>query len=400
MSTSVTKEMPLVLVANPGSASRKYALYSGDRAIADLHFEWVDHKIICTVTSGTEQFEEPTGIHNLDEVLPHVQDMFTRAGAMAEGDVLSGIGLRIVAPSGFFLQNHHLDAHVHSKLLELEQVAPLHIGIVLKEYELLQQYFSGTPVYGISDSAFHITKPEYAWNYAIPLADSDTYEIKRYGYHGLSVQSALHHLRHNDRLANKIVVAHLGSGGSITALHGGKSLDNTMGYSPLEGLMMATRSGSIDYSAVRALQLHSGMDNEEVELYLNQRSGLLGIGDSPDIRELLSREDTGDKRAHLALSTYVYSVQKGIAQMTAALGGVDALVFTGTVGERSATMRQRIVSRLHYLDFILETRTNAACQNPTGLEILNKLTQSKPIYVVHADEAAEIARQTREMLAS
>jgi len=263
---------------------------------------------------------------------------------------------------------------------------------------LLQKYFPGIHVYGISDSGFHITKPDYAWNYAIPLADSDKYEIKRYGYHGLSVQSALHHLRRNDRLANKIVIAHLGSGGSITALHGGKSLDNTMGYSPLEGLMMATRSGSIDYSAVRALQIHSGMNNAETEVYLNEKSGLLGIGDSPDIRELLHREDNGDERAHLALSTYAYSVQKGIAQMTAALGGIDALVFTGTVGERSATMRQRIVARLHYLDFILDPHANNACQNPMGLETLSKLTQSKPIYVVHADEAAEIARQTREML--
>lgn len=394
----MTDAKPLILVANPGSASRKYALYRGEKVAAELHAEWVENKIICTITSGSEQFEEPLGVNHLREVLPHVETMFARAGAMQDKDVLSGIGLRIVAPSGFFLQNHKLDAHVHNKLRELEQVAPLHIGIVLEEYDLLKKHFFNIPIYGISDSAFHITKPEYAWNYAIPLADSDTYEIKRYGYHGLSVQSALHHLRRNDRLANKVVIAHLGSGGSITALHGGKSLDNTMGYSPLEGLMMATRSGSIDYSAVRSLQLQSGMNNEETESYLNTRSGLLGMGNSPDIRELLSREEQGDSRAHLALSTYVYTVQKGIAQMTAALGGIDALVFTGTVGERSATMRQRIVARLHYLDLFLDTHANLACQNPLGLEILSKLTQSKPIYVVHADEAAEIARQTRALL--
>ncbi len=394
----MTDNKPLILVANPGSASRKYALYRGEHATAELHFEWVDGKIICTVTAGTEQFETPVGLTSLEEVLPLVEAQFIRAGAMQDGDKLGGIGLRIVAPSGFFLSNHHLTSHIREKLQELERVAPLHIGIVLHEFELLQKFFPGVPVYGISDSAFHVTKPDYAWNYAIPLADADKYEIKRYGYHGLSVQSALHTLRHNDRLANKIVVAHLGSGGSITALHGGKSLDNTMGYSPLEGLMMATRSGSIDYSAVRALQIHSGMSNEETEIYLNERSGLLGVGDSPDIRELLAREDHGDERARLALNTYVYSIQKGIAQMTAALGGIDALVFTGTVGERSATMRQRIVTRLHYLDFAIDTHANAACQNPLGLEVLSKLTQSKPIYVVHADEAAEIARQTRTMI--
>lgn len=395
----MTDTKHLILVANPGSASRKYALYRGNQMVAELHFEWVNGKIICTVTTGAEQFETPVGINSLEEVLPHVEAQLVRAGAMEDGDVLHGIGLRIVAPSGFFLSNHHITPHIREKLQELERVAPLHIGIVLHEYELLQKSFPDIPVYGISDSAFHVTKPDYAWNYAIPLDDADKYEIKRYGYHGLSVQSALHHLRHNDRLANKVVIAHLGSGGSITAMHGGKSLDNTMGYSPLEGLMMATRSGSIDYSAVRALQIHSGMSNEETEVYLNVRSGLLGVGDSADIRELLGREDHGDERAHLALNTYVYSIQKGIAQMTAALGGIDALVFTGTVGERSATMRQRIVTRLHYLDFVLDTHANIACQNPLGLEVLSKLTQSKPIYVVHADEAAEIARQTRAMIA-
>lgn len=140
------------------------------------------------------------------------------------------------------------------------------------------------------------------------------------------------------------------------------------------------------------------MSPEETEEYLNKRSGLLGLGGSPDIRELVMREDRGDERAYLALSTYVYSVQKAIAQMTAALGGVDALVFTGTVGERSSIMRKRIVDRLHYLDFVLDSKENAACQNPQDFETIHYLVKSKPIYVVHADEAAEIAKQVEEML--
>lgn len=388
----------LILVANPGSASRKYALFRGDREIASLHFETLDNKIICTVTSGDEKLEEPVAANDLESVLGYVETMLVRANALTEKDHILAVGLRIVAPSGFFLGNYKLDDEVVGKLKDLERVAPLHIGIVLKEYDLLSKYFPGVPVYGISDSGFHSTKPDYAWNYAIPLQDADTYEIKRYGYHGLSVQSVVRHLERHERLANKMVVAHLGSGASITALHGGKSMDNTMGYSPLEGLVMSTRSGVIDYSAVRAIQIQKGFSDAEMETYLNESSGLLGLGGSDDIRVLLSREEAEDYRARLALNTYIYNVQKGIAQMTAALGGIDALVFTGTVGERSSTIRHRIVERLHYLDIVLDSRGNSACIEPLGIGIVSKLAHSKPVYVVHADEAAEISRQVLTML--
>lgn len=366
--------------------------------VADLHFEWENDKIICTVQTEHDTFVEPVGVHHLDAVIGHVEPMLLHAGALRDGDKLNGIGLRIVAPSSYFLGNHHLTPSVIDRLKDLEKVAPLHIGIILKELTALEAEFKGVPLYGISDSGFHATKPDYAWNYGISLEDADRYEVKRYGYHGLSVQSAIHHLKHHDRLANKIVLAHLGSGASVTALHGGKSLDNTMGYSPLEGLVMATRSGTIDYGAVRALQIHKQLDDGAVEAYLNHDSGLRGIGGSADIRELRLREQDGDDRARLALATYVYGVQKGIAEMTAALGGIDALVFTGTVGERSAVIRERIVNRLHYLDLVLDHRANAACTDPTGLETVSTLAKSKPIYVVHADEGMEIARQVSSML--
>lgn len=394
----MSDKTPLILVANPGSASRKYGLYRGGVVIADLHFEWENGKVICTVQTEHDHFVEPIGVQHLDQVIASVETMLQRSGALRDGDKLDGIGLRLVAPNSYFLGNHHLTPSVIEKLRELERVAPLHISIILKEFMALEEEFKSIPVYGISDSGFHATKPDYAWNYGISLEDADEHEIKRYGYHGLSVQSAIHHLKRHDKMANKIVLAHLGSGASVTALHGGKSLDNTMGYSPLEGLVMATRSGTIDYGAVRALQLSKGFDNEEMEIYLNRESGLKGIGGSPDIRELREREETGDDRARLALATYVYGVQKGIAQMTAALGGVDALVFTGTVAERSAVIRERIVNRLHYLDFVLDHRTNMACTEPLGLEVVSSLAKSKPIYVVHADEGSEIARQVAAML--
>jgi acetate kinase len=394
----MSDKTPLILVANPGSASRKYGLYRGGAAVADLHFEWENGKVICTVQTEHDRFVEPVGVQHLDEVIGYVEAMLLRSGALRDGDNIDAIGLRLVAPNSYFLANHHLTPSVIERLHELERVAPLHISIILKEFTALEAEFKGVLMYGISDSGFHATKPDYAWNYGISLEDSDQYEIKRYGYHGLSVQSAIRHLKRHDKLANKVVLVHLGSGASVTALHGGKSLDNTMGYSPLEGLVMATRSGTIDYGAARALQLSKQLDNEAMEVYLNREAGLKGIGGSPDIRELRIREQDGDDRARLALATYVYGVQKGIAQMTAALGGVDALVFTGTVGERSAVIRERVVNRLHYLDFVLDHRTNTACTDPLGLEVVSSLARSKPIYVVHADEAAEIALQVSDML--
>lgn len=388
----------LILVANPGSASRKYGLYRAGECIANLHFEWVGAKIVCTVETKEDRFETPVGAKDLEHVVEHVDAMLLRSGTLHHGDSIDGIGLRVVAPSGFFLENHKFTQHVHEKLVALERVSPLHIGIVLEEYGLLETVFKGIPIFAISDSAFHASKPDYAWNYAIDLADADTYEIKRYGYHGLSVRSAVRQLTKHDRLASKIVVAHLGSGCSVTALHGGKSLDTTMGYSPLEGLVMATRSGAIDYSAVASLQLQSGKSDAEIEQYLNKQSGLLGLGGSSDIRELVEREKQGDAKAHLALNSFVYGVQKGIAAMTAALGGIDALVFTGTVGERSSIMRRRIVDRMHYLDLILDTKANDVVTDPLGLDIVSRLAGSKPVYVVHADEAGEIARQVADML--
>lgn len=389
----------LVLVSNPGSASRKYGLYRGDITLAKLHFEHdVADKVVCTVLTSSSKATGPVQIEHVDASIEHVIEQLQSAGVLTGAKDIEAIAIRIVAPSAYFLQDRILDDDVIGQLENLAKLAPLHIRIVLEEVAKIRAQFPGVPIVAISDSKFHITKPDYAWNYGISLEDADTYDIKRFGFHGLSMAAVVRALRSSSKLATKTVVAHLGSGGSVTALHGGKSLDNTMGYSPLEGIIMATRSGTIDYSAVRALQVVTGMNNTETELYLNTKAGLLGLGGSSDIRELLEREAAGDSKAALALNTYIYSVQKSIAQMTAALGGVDALVFTGAVGERSAILRKRIIARLHYLDLFTDEASNAACTGQSGIATISKLAHSKPIYVVPTDEAGEIARQAAGLL--
>ena len=383
---------PLILIANPGSASRKYALYEGEQELASLHFEWRQGQVVCTLSKGPERQELQTDTSNLQAATGQVVEILQSNGVLEAGQQISGIGLRVVAPGAYFLEDHIIDDDFVFRLQAALPRAPLHIAASLQELLLLRQLFSSIPIVGVSDSGFHITKPDYAWNYGIPLEDADSYDVKRFGYHGLSVASVVHTLKAAQKLPPKLIVCHLGSGVSITAVHGGKSLDTTMGYSPLEGVIMATRSGNIDATAVRTLKEIHNLDDAAVEDYLNNHSGLQGLGGSSDVRELLQREANGETRASLALTTYIYSIQKAVGQMAAALGGADALAFAGTIGERSDVIRHRITSRLHYLDFILDQHTNQTCQTPEDLATISRLAHSKPVYVIPAQESAEMGR--------
>lgn len=383
---------PLILVANPGSASRKYALYEGTHERAGLHFEWEYGKVVCTLHRAGEQRVLHTGIADVDDAPGELMSILQANNLLGEDERIERIGLRIVAPSSYFLQDRDITDDFIKNLEEIRPRAPIHIAATLQELHTLRAQFSQAAIAGISDSAFHATKPDYAWNYGISLEDADRFEIKRFGYHGLSVESVVHALLDAEKLPRKLLVCHLGSGASVTAIMNGTSADNTMGYSPLEGVVMSTRSGSIDHTAVHALKDACRFDDEAVEDYLNHHSGLLGLGGSSDIRELLRREAEGDQRSRLALSTYVYSVQKAIAQMTAAVGGIDGLAFTGTVGERSAPMRERIIERLHYLDLSLDMHGNQAYKPQETPVVVSRLAHSKPIFIVPAREAAEIAR--------
>lgn len=384
----------LILVANPGSASRKYALYRDSDLQASLHFEFIDDQIVCTFASPDQHETVVTDLHELTHAADRIVPILRDQGSLQPDEQIAKIGLRVVAPSAYFLQDRQLHEATIAKLEELKARAPLHIEATLHEFHALRRHFKTTSIIGISDSAFHVTKPNYAWNYGLPLHDADRFDIKRFGYHGLSVSAAVRTVKAADKLTPKLIVCHLGSGNSINAVHSGKSFDTTMGYSPLEGPIMATRTGSIDPTALQALQTALNIPAKELDTYVNQQSGLLGLsGRSSDIRQLLQYEGEGDHRAELALQTYVYSVQKAIGQMSAALGGIDMLIFTGTVGERSNVIRQRVVDRLHYLDLFIDNNANNNCLAPDILTCISRLAQSKPIYVVPTDEASEIARR-------
>lgn len=389
--------MKIILVANPGSSSRKYALYEAEglKLRAELHFEPVAGGITCSLDDGQHARTVSTNVNDIKESANAVIEILKKENVLSPDDTIAAVGLRVVAPSAYFMQDHLITDEVVDKLESIEHLAPLHIAATLGELKYLNNLFADTPIVGVSDSAFHRTKPNYAWNYGINIKDADTFDIKRFGYHGISVSSAISQLWKRGKLPPKVIVCHLGSGSSVTGVFHGRSIDTTMGFTPNEGVIMATRSGSISPDATAALKNQLNLNDEGLVDYLNKKSGLLGMAGSNDIRELLKREADGDHMANLALSTLMHTLHKAIGGMLVAMNGCDLLVFTGTVGERSQTIRKRIVAHLEFADFVLDGTRNDECTGPEVLTTISQAGGSKPIIVIPTDEGIEIARHTK-----
>jgi acetate kinase len=390
----------LILVVNPGSASRKYALFVDGLKKAVVHFEFVDGSVI-----GTVEFDKKKRIvkyddKNLENVCGYVLNLLRQYQVIGSADKIRAIGVRVVTPSDGFTKDRFFTDDVIAELETLEQKAPIHIKTVLLEIQKLKESFAGVPLVAVSDSAFHSAKPDYACYYGVDLELAERFGIKRYGYHGISVGSVAKRLAESNNLKQKTIVCHIGSGSSVTALLDGHSIETTMGYSPLEGLMMSTRSGSIDVAAALAIMRELHLSDTEIEQYLNKKSGLLGVsGFSDDIRQLLVAEEQGDKKAKLALQMFVYKIQQAIGQMAASLGGVDCLVFTATIGERSFVIRERVLKNLGYLGFDVNKSVNEKIFEPKEVVNIANST-SKPVLVVSTDESAEIAKRTEILISN
>ena len=390
----------LILVVNPGSSSRKYALYKNGLMSAVLNFEFEDGKVTGKVEYNGQKFPAAYEDADLSEVCRYILPLLHEYKVISETENLTAIGVRVVAPAMRFTTDEMLTDEVISALEALQKKAPLHITTVLAEIKQIKNHFPGTDLVAISDTAFHVTKNECAWQYGIDTELAERAGIKRYGYHGISMGSIVHYLGEQNVLAPKTIICHLGSGSSLTAVMDGKSNETTMGYSPLEGLMMATRCGNMDISAALAIKHELGFSDEELEQYLNKKSGLIGVsGTSNDIRQLIASEESGDKRAKLALDLFVYRVQLLIGQMAASMNGVDEIIFTGTVGERSNIIRGRILSKLGYLGFERDQVADEATFEPKSPALITAAA-GKKAYVVSTDEAAEIARRTLDFIQS
>lgn len=393
------KDDRLILITNPGSSSRKYALYKGADLLCSLHFEFEGQEIVCTLKKADGSKKKiKTEFKSLTSTVANLQDILEKEGYLSAETKLDAILARTAAPGEYFSQDHLVDEEALKQLEIGKKTAPLHIPVVAGEIEHFVKSFKGTPIVTISDSGFHNDRPDLTKYYAFDTELADKYEIKRWGYHGLSVGSIVNYMKSQDILPEKLIVCHIGSGSSLTAVQDGKSLDTTMGYTPLEGLMMSTRVGSIDTAAALAIKKYKKFETDEaLEKYLNKECGFLGVsGESDDMREVMRLRDEGDKRSTFALALYMYRIQSAIGQMAASLGGVDAIVFTATIGERSDEMRHVVASKLAYLGFSLDEEKNIA-------EMPNRHTDiaaegSKPIYVIRTDEFEEMIRRAQIIL--
>jgi acetate kinase len=307
--------------------------------------------------------------------------------------VPDAVGHRVVHGGTRFTDPVVIDAGVRKELEDLTALAPLHQPKSLAGLDAVTALLPGVPAVACFDTAFHATIPEAAATYAVPKEWRERYAIRRYGFHGLS--HAWCSARVAERTgARRIVTAHLGAGASLAAVLDGRSVDTTMGFTPLEGLVMATRSGTVDPGLVLWLTEHEHLGPHEVAETLENRSGLAALAGTPDMREILARcDDPRDDAAHLALDAYVHRLAAGIASMAAAAGGIEALAFTGGVGEHAGEVRARAAERLAFLGVAVDPAGN----DTTDGEITAPGAAVRTL-VVPAREDLEIARGTRAAL--
>jgi len=387
----------LFLVTNPGSSSRKYGLYKGDQEVCSLHFEMEGNDVVCTIKKDGVKTKLDKKFKKLTDTVEYVRDILDDEGYISATSKLDAIVARVVAPGKYFAADHIVDDDCLKRLDIAKKRAPLHVPVAAAEIEACVKTFGDTPVIAVSDSAFHTTRDDVHKYYAIDKDLADKIDVYRTGYHGLSIGSVREYLKEAGLEAEKVVVCHIGSGSSATALLNGESIDTTMGYSPNGGLMMATRCGDIDPAAAMAIARELKLNPEELEAYLNKECGLKGMGGTDDMREIICRRDQGDEKAALAYEMYIYRLQVIIGQLAAALKGIDALVFTATVGERNSMIRRDVVAGLEYLGFKI-----SAAKNDAGLtdkrHALISASGSKPIYVIATDETAEMLRKAKMLI--
>jgi acetate kinase len=309
------------------------------------------------------------------------------------------VGHRIVHGGERFRSAVRIDADVETALRELTDLAPLHQPKSLAALDAVTELLPDLPAVACFDTAFHATLPAAAATYALPAEWRERWGLRRYGFHGLShawVAQRAPELVGRNGADLRIVSAHLGAGASLCAIRGGVSLDTTMGFTPLEGLVMATRSGSVDPGMLLWLLEHQGASARELTEMLEHRSGLLGLCGTADMREALARADAGDTAAQLAVEVYVHRLCSGISAMGSALEGIDTLVFTGGVGERAARIRQLTIGRLGFLGLAIDEQANRAASPDVDV---SSPRATAATLVIAAREDLEIARQVRAVLA-
>ena len=376
-----------ILVINSGSSSLKYQLF---RMPAKE-----------PVRSGLVERIGEAG----SDISDHGVALKQVIAAMSEGpeavisspDDIVAVGHRVVHGGELFSGPTVINDAVKAQIKKLFSLAPLHNPANYKCIEVAEQTFPKAKQVAIFDTAFHQTIPEQAYRYAIPEQYYREHGIRVYGFHGTShkyvSEQAMDWLKNPNA---KLISIHLGNGCSMTAINAGKSIDTTMGFGPLSGLMMGTRSGDIDASVIFHLMEHSGYTQEQLSNLLNKQSGLLGVGGTMDMRDIRKRVEQGDAGAKLAVLLYAYRIKKFIGAYAAILNGLDAIIFTAGVGENDTAMRTAVCENLDYLNIVLDKKKNMEYKKQL-LEI-NTEESGVKILVIPTNEEYEIARQCYEMV--
>jgi acetate kinase len=360
-----------VLVVNAGSSSLKLSLLDDDDQLA-----------------GAKELTAHGGQFDADEVARELDRL--------DAGTADAVGHRVVHGGSEFTGPVRLDAAVRGQLDQLTDLAPLHQPKSLAGIDAVSQALPKLPAVACFDTAFHTTMPPAASTYALPEVWRRRWQIKRYGFHGLSHAYATRRVSQlTGRTPPRLVVCHLGSGASLAAVRDGRSVDTTMGFTPLEGLVMGTRSGTVDPGLVLWLIQHEKISPDDLSAKLEHDSGLQGLAGTGDMRQVLQDADAGDERARLALEVYLHRLRGLAGSMAAALNGLDTLVFTGGVGEHAPDIRRWTVAGLSFLGVSVDAARNASAAGDTDITEPGAAVRT---FVIAAREDLEIARQVREIL--
>jgi acetate kinase len=358
---------------NMGSSSLKWAVLDAD-----------DESI---QQEGDAHWEATSDTRHVDEL----------AAALSQVREVSAVGHRVVHGGTMFRDPVLVDERVRDAIAQLADLAPLHNPLAVAGIDAALRQFPRVPQVAAFDTAFHRDMPESAAIYPVPWDWTQRWRLRRFGFHGLSVAYAVDHARELlGRLPARLVVCHLGAGCSVTAVASGRSVHTSMGFTPLEGVMMTQRSGTLDPGLLLDLLTRRGVSPAQADRALNGQSGLLGVsGVSSDLRDVLKAADVGQPRAQLAVDIFVHRLVESIGGMVATLNGLDALVFTGGIGEHSSVIRARTCMSLGYLGLALENVQNDA--DPVDADIATA-TSAVRVLVIAAREDLTILRQVRDVL--
>ena len=394
-----------VLVINCGSSSLKYQVIDSEteQVLAKGLCEriGIDGRLVYTPAGGEKEVSD-LDMPTHKQAIQYVIDALTneKTGVIKSLDEIGAVGHRLVHGGEKFACSTLINEDVIKAVEECSDLAPLHNPANLIGVRACQELMPNTPMAGVFDTAFHQTMPLDAYMYGIPYEYYEKYKIRKYGFHGTS------HSFVSKRMAEilgkpiedlKIIVCHLGNGSSVCAVDGGKSVDTSMGLSPLEGLIMGTRSGDIDPSVMEFICKKENMDINGIMEVLNKKSGVQGLsGVSSDFRDLQAGSDAGNERCTMAVDVFCYRVLKYIGAYVAAMNGVDAIAFTAGLGENDHVVRRKIASRLGYLGITLNDAVNDTTR---GKEAAISTPDSKiPVWVVPTNEELAIARETVALL--